>query len=334
MWLAIVDWTGQPSPRFALLMAVCGMATFLAWPVALGPLLILAAAVIAGRSDLGLARRAGHLALAMLPIMFIAALHTAGRTGALAIVGVAGYIAYPRVDQFGWLFLGAAAVGVVTSLFNRRSRTVASLLAAIALQSAALLIVARRAGAARPYMALKMFYLAIYPMAVGGSLAFACVLTLLHRSRLSHPFRLSRLFSPSTIAWTLVVVLGVSAVRLAIRMPRLRPAVSQPLFLAGRWARTNLRPECVDYVVDDAFSAYWLHVAVLRNARAAPRSVDDDTYQPEKERIRWVEPDGLPYAIAGDFDRLPKDVRMNVDLVARFGPAAIIKRRGRAMCGG
>ena len=42
-------------------------------------------------------------------------------------------------------------------------------------QAAALLLVARRAHAARPYMALKMVYLAIYPMAVAGSLALAAV---------------------------------------------------------------------------------------------------------------------------------------------------------------
>lgn len=344
MWLAIVHWTEQPSPRFALLIAVCGVATFLTWPVALGPVLVLAVVTIVCGSDLSLLERARYLLLVMLPILFVAALHTRGRTGALAIVGVAGYVAYPRIDLFGSLFLAAAVIGIIASLLDRSRRTVAMLLATIALQSAALLIVARRAGAARPYMALKMFYLAIYPMAVAGSVALARGISVLqttigraHRMESIRknlfPARLSRLSYASIVAWATVIGLAVSAARLVIRMPRLRPAVSQPLFLAGDWARTNLKPGCVDYVVDDVFSAYWLHIAVLRNARAAPRSVDDDTYQPEKQRIRWVEPDGLPYAITGDFDRLPKDVRVNVDLVARFGPAAIIKRRGRATCG-
>ncbi len=345
MWLAIVHWTEQPSPRFAVLIAVCGAATFLAWPVALGPVLLLAAVTMACRVDRPLVERARHLLLAIVPIVFAAAIHARGRAGALAIVGVAGYVAYPRVDLFGSLFLAAAAIGIVASLFDRSSRTVATLLATITLQSAALLIVARRAGAARPYMALKMFYLAIYPMAVAGSLALACGISVLQgtlgrtgRTQPARkslvPVRLGRLPCASVVAWAATLGLGVSAARLVIRMPQPRPAVSQPLFLAGDWARTNLKPECVDYVVDDVFSAYWLHIAVLRNARAAPRSVDDDTYQPEKQRVRWVEPDGLPYAIAADFDRLPRDVRVNVDLVARFGPAAIIKRRGQARCEG
>ena len=148
----------------------------------------------------------------------------------------------------------------------------------------------------------------------------------------SRPYCLSRLSRPSIVAWALVIVLAFAAVQSAINMPRPRPVVSQPLFLAGQWARTNLKPECVDYVVNDVYSAYWLHLAVLRNARAAPRSTDDDTYLPEKEQVRWVIPDGLPYAIAEDFDRLPRDIRANVDVVARFGPAAIIRRRGRASC--
>src|SRR5439155_20173297 len=97
--------------------------------------------------------------------------------------------------------------------------------------------------------------------------------------RLSRPSRLSRL---SRLSWATVFVLAFVAVRSATRMPRPRPAVSQRLFQAGEWARTNLKPECVDYIVDDAYSAYWLHIAVLRNARAAPRSTDDDTYVPER----------------------------------------------------
>jgi hypothetical protein len=352
MWLAVILWMERPSMLFSLLIAVFGTATFLTWPVALGPVLLLAVVVVACRLDRTVVDRMGHLAVATVPIAFVVLLHTAGRTGAAAIVGVAGYVVYPRVDLFGWGFLVPAAVGLMTSVFDRRGRTVVLLLIAIALQAAALLFVARRAGAARPYMALKMVYLAIYPMAVAGALAFARLLALAQggMGRIdrmgrtcgtekaawrnlfpSSPSGLPRL---SIVAWALVLVPTFSAVRSAIHMPRPKPAVSQPLFLAGGWARTHLKPECVDYVVNDVFSAYWLHIAVLRNARAAPRSMDDDTYLPEKELIRWVEPEGLPYAITQDLDQLPRDVRSNVDVLARFGPAAIIKRRGRAICGG
>jgi hypothetical protein len=362
MWLGVILWMEHPSLRHSLLIAACGAATFLAWPVALGPVLVLAVAAMACRLDFTIARRLSLLGAAIAPVAAVALLHSAGRTGAAAIVSGAGYVAYPRVDLFGSGFLAAAAIGAVTAAFDRRSRTVAVLLGATAVQSAALLIVARRAGAARPYMALKMVYFAIYPMAVAAAVALAGLLAVMQAgigrlhatlrnllrsgaSRGSSARPTARAFSgsdasPSSLsllsimAWTIVAALGLSAVRSMIRAPRPRPAVSQSLFLAGDWARTHLPPECVDYVVSNVYSAYWLHIAVLRNARAAPRSVDDDTYQPEQQRIRWIEPDGLPYAVAEDFDQLPKDLRTNVDVVVRFGPAAIIKRRGRAACAG
>ena len=46
--------------------------------------------------------------------------------------------------------------------------------------------------------------------------------------------------------------------------------------------------------------------------------------------MRWILPGGLPYAITNDLDALPRDIRANVDVVARFGQAAVVKRRGSA----
>ena len=53
----------------------------------------------------------------------------------------------------------------------------------------------------------------------------------------------------------------------------------------------------------DGYSAYWLHLAVLGNARQRPRSIENDTYEPRRAVIRWIEPGGLPYAIVEDFSR-------------------------------
>jgi hypothetical protein len=41
---------------------------------------------------------------------------------------------------------------------------------------------------------------------------------------------------------------------------------------------------------------------------------------------------GLPYAIASDFEALPRDIRTTVDTLARFGRAAVIKRQGASSC--
>ena len=111
-----------------------------------------------------------------------------------------------------------------------------------------------------------------------------------------------------------------------------KPVVTQPVFLAGDWARSHLPPACIDYLVADGYTAYWLHLAVLGNPRAAGRALDNDTFEPPKATVRWILPGGLPYAITGDFEALPRDIRTNVDVLARFGPAAVVKRRGPAIC--
>jgi hypothetical protein len=341
MWLAIVVWEDHPSLVWSGLIGVFGAAVFLTWPVALGPLLLLAATVMAIRASRPITERARHLAAPVLLPAIVAVLHAYGRRGSAAIVAGAGYVVYPGVELFGWWFLIATGIGVIVAALHRRSRTVPLLLAAIAMQSGTLLFLANRSGAARPYMALKMVYLAIYPLAVAGSLAIGhAAAGLAHLAAFSQVRGADRAAAPQkvfnavAVTWAGVALFAYGAVRSAIKLPRARPAVSESLFQAGKWARANLKPDCVDYVVDDVYAAYWLHIAVLRNGRAAPRSTDDDTYLPEKERIRWVLPEGLPYAIAQDFDQLPKDIRANVEVVARFGPDAVIKRKGPAInCG-
>jgi hypothetical protein len=119
-----------------------------------------------------------------------------------------------------------------------------------------------------------------------------------------------------------------------MKAPRGKPAVSQPMFLAARWARANLPRNCVDYLVGSDYSAYWLHVAMLGNARADARTQLDDTFQPKQALVRWIQPEGLPFAITNDFEGLPRDIRTGVDVVQRFGPAAIVKRRGPSTCVG
>jgi hypothetical protein len=117
-----------------------------------------------------------------------------------------------------------------------------------------------------------------------------------------------------------------------IKEPRAKPVVSQSMVLAGRWARENLPAACIDYLVQDDDSAYWLHLAVLGNARQTDRTRDAATFDPKAALIRWIQPAGLPFAITDNFDALPKDIRSSVDVVQRFGAAAVVKRRGTLIC--
>ena len=349
MWLAIVLWDEHPSTLAAGVFALSGMATFLAWPVNLGPPLLVFVAVVAFRTEPGMAARIRSLALATVPIAAIAAVHAAGRMYALVIVRVPGFVAYPTIAMFGRWFLLLAGVGVIVALMQRRARTVALLVAATAAQAAALYVVATMDGAARPYMALKMAFLMIYPLAVAASLTLAWVWTAVKvrlkpdttgvtpRATSTDGFGRT-LQTPvasgfsRTWPWALLAILAIVIARPLVAAPRPKPIVSQPLYLAGQWARENVPPACVDYLVNNVYTAYWLHISVLGNARATARSGDDDTYQPRQTLNRWILGGGVAYAIAENFEGLPKDIRTSVDVIARFGPAAVVKRRGPSSC--
>jgi hypothetical protein len=59
--------------------------------------------------------------------------------------------------------------------------------------------------------------------------------------------------------------------------------------------------------------------------------LNDDTFNARQGLVRWILADGLPLAVTDDFEALPRDIRTNVDVLARFGAAAVVRRRGRSM---
>jgi hypothetical protein len=71
--------------------------------------------------------------------------------------------------------------------------------------------------------------------------------------------------------------------------------------------------------------------AVLGNRRQSARTADDNSFVTVEAIIRWIHQEGLPYAVA-DLGVIPKDVLLGTDELVRFGPAVVIKRRGRAVC--
>ena len=54
----------------------------------------------------------------------------------------------------------------------------------------------------------------------------------------------------------------------------------------------------VDYLVADAETAYWLHLAVLGNPRASARMEEIDRYDPRTAMGPWLTSEGRGYAIA------------------------------------
>ena len=330
LWLALVVWDERPGMLPIAFFAIVGAATFLTWPVWIGPPLVLFATCLATRRDVSAVERAKQFILAAVAIGAVVAAFTASRGRSAGIVAAAGFVLRPAPAVFGWAFLLVCGAGVCVGLFSRRTRTIPLFLGAIVLQAGALALLAqaRQQGSAAPYMALKMVYLAIYPLAVAGAVGTAIAWRAMVRAPAVR--RLAG-WQPAVV-WLLLAGFGIIVARTALQVPRPAPTISESLLRAGLWARANSNAGCVDYLVADGYTAYWLHVAVLRNARAAARSLENDTYELPPALVRWIEPGGLPYAIVEDFSALPKDIRDNVDVAARFGRTAVVKRRGAVSC--
>jgi asparagine N-glycosylation enzyme membrane subunit Stt3 len=174
-------------------------------------------------------------------------------------------------------------------------------------------------------MAFKMVYLLIYPLAVlaacGVGVVFARLMT-----RAPNAGGLA-----AASAWFLVVLLAAAARE---QFQTLRPrvaVVSQDLELAGRWARAHVEAACFEYLVPNADTAYWLHLAVLGNPRLTARTADNGTFDPSRNVLRWMQPGGLPYAIA-HLPTASKDVLQDADRLEDFGTAAVLRRTSPASC--
>jgi hypothetical protein len=323
MWWALIVWDERPSRAAAVLFAIFGVGVFLTWPVWTGPLLLVFGAIaliraVSGRPSFGPTVIDAMIAVA--PIVAIAALHGSQHPGGFRMAGTGGFAIWPTTAVVRWWFYALAAIAIVFAVRERRMRVVVLLLGAIAVQAAVLVATARASGAAAPYLALKMFYLAIYPMAVAIAVMAAAVWGIAAA-------RLPKLRSPAA-PWIAVLAVGIAVVRPIAAAPRPKPILSEPVLHAGEWAKAHVPPACVDYLTLDGYTAYWLHLAVFGQPRASGRATDDDTFEPKKALVRWILPGGLPYAITDDLDALPRDIRSNVDVVARFGQAAVVKRRG------
>ena len=85
---------------------------------------------------------------------------------------------------------------------------------------------------------------------------------------------------------------------------------------------------CADYLVADAETAYWLHLAVLGNPRASERMREIDRYDPRAAVGPWITAEGRRYAIA-DLRLLPDEIRSRVRSWLRSSAsAAVITRPG------
>jgi hypothetical protein len=252
-------------------------------------------------------------------------LYVSGRSAWVGYARAGGAVVQPSLSEFGWAFPILSTIGLGLLAVSRRGRATAAFVAVLGAQALALFELNRGHGPGSSYMALKMVYLAVCPLAVAAAVALAAGWNAVGRFA---PFR-GRM--GERFAWLLVVLLGITAARWIAAAPRPQPAITERLNLAGKWARAHVNPECVDYLVASDAAAYWLHLAVLGNPRMSPRTADTATFDPRSGIVRWITPGGLPFAIA-DLSVVPKDVQQDFEVLAQFGSAAVVSRRNAGEC--
>jgi hypothetical protein len=317
MWWALIAWHDQPSVLNAAIVAVLLSAIYLSWPIWLGPPLLVFVALLL-KADLSKAARRAHLAIVLVPFLILALIHSWHQWGWMVIVRTSGAVLHPSLQSLGWFLPAAAAIGALAAWSEPRTRITVSLLLVIALQAFTLFAIAKAQGASTPYMSFKMVYFAIYPMAVLAAIGLA---------RIAGASRGSE-----TIGWVIAAVLLIVAVRPALAGGRAIPVVNEDLYAAGKWVRSNGGAACADYLVADAETAYWLHLAVLGNPRSSARMAEVDRYEARAAMAPWITAEGRRYAIA-DLRLLPDEVTSRVDVAARFGTAAVIRPRGATIKG-
>jgi hypothetical protein len=328
MWLPLAVWNERPSLRSSAFFAVAGVGVFLSWPVWIGPAamaLLVLALFTRGVPRPDLLR---YLAVAFVPVALVAALHATGRAESVAIVQSGGAAFQPTVARFTWLFLALSAVGLAVAVWQRSSGVTLVLTAAVAAQTAGLFVLARIAGADSPYMALKMMHFAIYPMAALAGVALGAGEQSLER--LLRGTGLDKRWAIGCM-WVLVIVLGVGVGRRALREPRPQPVVTESLFRAGAWARAHVRTDCVEYLVPQDSTSYWLHLAVLGNPSQPPPGALPPYFFYKEALVRWITKASYPVTIA-DLSVVPREVPDDVDVLARFGNIIVGRRPGASGC--
>ncbi len=310
-WWAVVVWTERQSFGILALFSLFAAATFVTWPVWVGPIVMLFLITVAVNRTVDRRTALRQLAVGLTPVAVAAVVHTLGKSGRLQMIGTAGFIIQPSPATLGWVFIVAATIGLIASALSHTGRSTLIFVGAIALQALVLYGATRVRGADTPYLALKMMYLAIYPLAVAGAVALA---------------------GQRALTWIAAAALIPVAAYRITTAPKPKPIVTLAAWKSGLWARDHIDRACVDYLVADGYTGYWLHLAVLDNPRGTARFDDPSTFEPQKAIERWVDVVGLPYAIVDDVRGFSKTLFNGTDTVARFEPSIVIKRRGPSTC--
>jgi hypothetical protein len=310
-WWAVARWWEDRALAWMAFAGLMGAAVFLTWPIWIGPLMVATALAVLLAERLAWHERMRAAALAVAPVAVIAMMHLARHGAWLRIAATSGAVPAFVPDVLVVILIGLAVTGLAAAWARPGARVTLWFAAALALQALALYALARARGAATPYMAMKMIYLAVYPAAVLGTIGLDAIVR--------------RLRLPA-LGWLFAVLTCGAGLRHVTAAPVAAPIVNADLDAAGRWARANLQAACVDYIVDDAEQAYWLHLAVMGQPRRSARTAEIDGYTANRAVGAWIDGSARPYAIARR-ELLPGEVLGESQVVHASGSAVVIRHR-------
>ncbi|MFN8475430.1 MAG: hypothetical protein U0822_24815 [Anaerolineae bacterium] len=323
LW-ALIAWNDRPWFGPLAFFSLCGVAVWLTWPVWLPVPTLTLAGLLLLRRDLSLWRRAAIFGLTMLPVAIVAAAYTVGRANQLVILAAEGGVTQASVEVFGWPLLILAAAGMVVSRQRTNMRAVWFYTGALLAQTVALAVLDTVHQVETYYQTYKMFYLLVYPLGLFATVGLTSLWQVAAR-------RWPRAGLP------LAASLPVLAVALALwngltfrPLPETESLTfNEPLYGAVTWTRQNLPGACVDYLVNYAITAYWLHLE-LGNPRVNDRTSQAINFYEQRLNTpnRWDRPRGLPYAIVENMGEVPDDVRRHFKVLYESPPAAVVYRTG------
>ncbi len=309
-----------------VLFTLCGIAVYLTWPLWLPiPLLTLWMMMLA-RQTMPVAAKVRYLAWCTGPIMLVAVAYTLPRLGLgnIEVFQKGGPVAHPGFMLTEWQFTALAAVGLIAGLRKRQWQVMVIFTGVTLLEAAAFFVFLRYEHEALRYFAYKVFFLLLYPMAI---LAAGALDTVCDRLERGWPeARLGRVALPSVVLPALI--LWAAYLQLPGRLAPGVSAVNEPLYECGLWAETHLPIGCVDYLVANWLTAYWLHSQVLGNPGGPHSSQILNDFNPGK----WLQPDGLPYAVAANLNGVPPSLRSTFEILHQCGSAGVIRRLGESSC--
>jgi hypothetical protein len=325
LWTTVA-WHQRPSRFWLALTAVCGAGVVLSWPVYL-PASALALALVVlfrwrmrGRT---FADAVGDLLVALGPAALIGATFSLRHASSAGILRSGGSVIVPGVEVFGWAFLLLAIGGIAFARRRWRARfPILAFAGACAAQIVVLALAQAWLGATNLYLAHKTVFLLVYPLAVLAALSLAV---------LTRPFRVARgaqmTLRVASVLSAPIVVAGLLSFR-ALPLRPLDSPISESVYRAGLWAKAQVPASCVDYMVKQWVTGYWLHLDVLGNPRASHR-MQTETFEYRSAVSRWILPGGPPFAIVEDLPAVPADARRTMHVLHRVDAAAVVKRTDR-----